>query len=219
MTKSNTQLAQQRLRGLIFDGVLAPGTDHLETELADRLGLSRTPVREALVALEAQGLVDIRPRKGVRIRPISPSDMDEIYDILTELEALAAANAARQGYKVADLAVLSGAIDDMDTALAHADRISWAEGDARFHQELMHLGGNQRAQSIVAMMEDQVRRARLITLHLRPDPKGSNLDHRAVFMAIATGQADEARRIHHAHRQTAKRVLLDLLRDFQMRQI
>ena len=92
MTKSNTQQAQERLRDLIFDGDLAAGTDHLETELADRLGLSRTPIREALVALEAQGLVDIRPRKGVRIRPVSPSDMAEIYDILTELEALAAAD-------------------------------------------------------------------------------------------------------------------------------
>ena len=83
----------------------------------------------------------------------------------------------------------------------------------------MRLGGNHRAQSIVAMMEDQVRRARLATLHLRPDPKGSNLDHRAVLQAIAMGHADEARRIHHAHRQTAKRVLLALLHDFQLRQI
>jgi len=86
---SNTAQAASRLRALVFSGDLAAGSDHLESELADRLGLSRTPVREALLVLESQGLVDIRPRKGVRIRHVSPKDMAEIYDVLTELESLA----------------------------------------------------------------------------------------------------------------------------------
>ena len=76
---SNTQRAADEMRRLIFRGDLAAGSDHLETELAERFGMSRTPVREAALILEAQGLVAVRPRRGVRILSVSPDDMAEIY--------------------------------------------------------------------------------------------------------------------------------------------
>ena len=211
MSKSNVHLAAERLRTLIFQGELGAGTDHLETELATLLGMSRTPIREALVILEAQGLVDMRPRKGVRIRPISAQDVAEIYDVLTELESLAAAEAAAKGYGDADLRDLAQAIDDMDAALGRQDRLSWAEADGRFHAELVRLGGNGRVATIVAMMEDQVRRARLVTLHMRPLPQASNADHRVVLQAIRAQDAETARSEHHAHRSRAKGVLIGLL--------
>ena len=68
--------------------------------------------------LEGQGLLELRPRKGVRILPLSPDDMAEIYDVLTELESLAAEQAALAGYQVDELQELARAIDDMDTAIA-----------------------------------------------------------------------------------------------------
>ena len=84
-TLSNTQRAVRDLRKMILSGELAAGTDHLESELAETLGMSRTPIREAALMLESKGLLEMRPRKGVRILPVSSDDMRESYDILTEV--------------------------------------------------------------------------------------------------------------------------------------
>lgn len=217
--KSSSALAVAQLRRLIFTGQLGAGTDHLESELAAALGMSRTPVREALLVLESQGLVDVRPRKGVRIRTMSPTDMAEIYDVLTELESLAAANAARAGYSDGGLARLAATIDEMDRALRVEDREAWAQADDEFHAELLRLGNNSRVQSIAAMMADQVRRARLVTLHMRPLPQRSNEDHRALLGAIKSGDAEAAHKIHHAHRTQAKDMLIQLLQKHRLNNI
>lgn len=208
---SNTAIAIEKLRSLIFSGQLGAGTDHLESELAARLGMSRTPVREALLRLEAQGLLEVRPRKGVRITSLSPHDMAEVYDVLTELESLAAANAAQAGLTDVELAGLSDAVTQMDTALSAQNRETWAAADDAFHTELVRLGGNQRLQRIAEMMSDQVRRARLVTLYMRPEPSASNNDHRAVLDAIRSGDPDRARMVHRTHRIAAKDTLIALL--------
>ncbi|MCA0870333.1 GntR family transcriptional regulator [Seohaeicola saemankumensis] len=216
---SNTRRAADDLRRMIFTGALGPGTDHLESELADLLGMSRTPVREAILLLQAQGLVEMRPRKGMRVLALSPTDMRDIYDVLTELECLAADRAAGFGYDQSELEPLSGAIADMDAALARGDREAWSEADDRFHSELVRLGQNHRVQAIAGMMVDQVRRARTTTLHLRPLPTKSNEDHRRVYEAIRAGDPDTARRVHNAHRTHAKDMLLGLLDKLGLRQV
>jgi DNA-binding GntR family transcriptional regulator len=208
---SNTTIAIDRLRELIFSGQLGAGTDHLESELATRLGMSRTPVREALLRLEAQGLLDVRPRKGVRITPLSPRDMAEVYDVLTELESLAAANAAARGLTDSDLEPLAKTIADMDEALANENREEWAAADDAFHTELVRLAGNDRVRRVVDMMSDQVRRARLVTLYMRPTPTKSNDDHREVMDAIRKGDEDRARKVHRQHRIAAKEIIIALL--------
>jgi DNA-binding GntR family transcriptional regulator len=211
MSQSSSQRAIEQLRALIFSGELPAGSDHLESELADRLQMSRTPVREAALTLETQGLLTLRPRKGVRILPVSVSDMREIYDVLTELEGLAAERAAEAGYRDAQLAELGQSIADMDHAIADQNLEAWAQADDRFHTELVGLSQNSRLISMVAMMSDQVRRARAITLFIRPVPTKSNDDHRGVFDAIKRGDASEAGRIHRAHRAQAKAIIVDLL--------
>ncbi|MGB5864347.1 MAG: GntR family transcriptional regulator [Sulfitobacter sp.] len=216
---SSSHRAVERLRHLIFSGELAAGSNHLESELATRLDMSRTPVREAALALEAQGLLELRPRKGVRILALSPDDMREIYDVLTALESLAAYNAANAGFEEAELAGLAQAIDNMDAALERDDLRAWADADDQFHSELVRLGGNSRIISVVSMMVDQVRRARAMTLFMRDKPHKSNHDHRQVMEAIRKGQADVAHRIHHAHRTQAQTTLLDLLDKHQLRSI
>ncbi|QHQ36311.1 GntR family transcriptional regulator [Algicella marina] len=216
-TLSSSQRAITELRKKVFSGELAAGSDHLESELADLLEMSRTPVREAVLTLESQGLLELRPRKGVRILPLSPEDMAEIYDVLTELESHAAERAARSGYSDTELKELAKAIDDMDRALAAPDLDAWAEADDRFHKELVRLGGNSRIISIVNMMSDQVRRARTTTLFMRPLPVKSNEDHRAVYLAIRDGDVDAARKTHRQHRQDAKEILVDLLGKHRLR--
>ena len=208
---SSVDRATSTLRAMIFSGELPPGSDHLETELAERLGMSRTPVREAALTLRAQGLVELRPRRGFRILPVLAQDMRDIYDILTELESLAAARAAEAGYSKDELQTLATAIRDMDTALAGDDLRAWAEADDRFHRELVRLGGNARLSMIVSVMRDQVRRARNTTLFMRPKPVQSNEDHRIVYQAIAARDPATARKIHQAHRVAARDMLVELL--------
>ncbi|WP_171233619.1 GntR family transcriptional regulator [Ruegeria sp. HKCCA4812] len=210
-TLSNTQRAVRDLRRMILSGELAAGTDHLESELAETLGMSRTPIREAALMLESKGLLEMRPRKGVRILPVSSDDMREIYDILTELESLAAQRAAEAGYSDDELAILAGSIAKMDQAIEAEDLEAWAEADELFHQELVRLGGNKRVEAIVAMMSDQVRRARATTLFIRPLPVKSNEDHRVVFQAISEGRPDVARERHREHRLQAKTMLCGIL--------
>lgn len=214
---SSSQRALQELREKIFAGELAAGSDHLESELASQLSMSRTPVREAVLMLESQGLLELRPRKGVRILPLSPEDMAEIYDVLTELESLAAERAALANYTDDELQHLARAISDMDVAIASSDLDAWAEADDRFHEELVRLSGNSRIISIVHMMSDQVRRARSTTLFMRPVPTKSNEDHRKVYQAIRDGDSRTARETHSTHRRDAKKIIVDLLRRHRLR--
>lgn len=216
-TKSNSQKAVDELRELIFSGELPAGSDHLETELAERLGMSRTPVRDATLILASQGLLEVRPRKGVRILSLSVEDMHEIYEVLTELESLSAASAAGKNYPAEDLSVLAKTVTDMDIALAKEDRIAWAKADEAFHKELVRLGGNTRTAAIVETFNDQVRRARNLTLKMRPMPHQSSKDHSALFDAISRGDAKAAHQIHWDHRDTARKLITSLLEQLGLR--
>ncbi|MEM1100754.1 MAG: GntR family transcriptional regulator [Pseudomonadota bacterium] len=219
MSETAATRAAEALRQLIFRGELAPGSDHLEAELADQLGMSRTPVREALTKLEAQGLVTIRPRRGARVVGLSPEDMDEIYDVLTVLEAAAAGRAAARRLSSSELAPMETAIEAMEDALARRDLEAWADADDAFHTALVAASGNARLAETVALHADQVRRARSVTLRLRPPPHGSNADHRAVLTAIRRGEAAEAERLHRRHRSRARALLVDILKRHQLNRV
>ena len=214
---SNAQRALGKMREMIFAGELPAGSNHLETELAAQLDMSRTPIREALLMLEGQGLLELQPRKGVRILPISPGDMADIYDVLTELESLSAERAAIAGHPASAFAPLEASIDDMDKAIAAGNLDAWSAADDRFHRELVQQGGNGRVKANVDMKSDQVRRARAITLALRPLPTKSNEDHRKVFQAIKDGRPDIARETHRAHRHHAKEIIVDVLEKHRLR--
>ncbi len=216
---SSTRRAVDLLRKMIFDGELGAGSDHLEGELSARLAMSRTPVREAILILAEQGLVTVRPRRGMRIVALSPKDMHDVYDVLTALESRAAECAAEQAYSSAELESLGEAINAMDAALAKQDREAWASADERFHRELVRLGRNMRIETIAAMMADQVRRARSVTLHMRPLPVKSNEDHRAVLQAIARGDSHEAYTRHFAHRLAARDMIVTLLERHRLNQV
>ncbi|MEQ8395489.1 GntR family transcriptional regulator [Thalassobaculum sp.] len=208
---SQTQRAIALLREMIISNKLPPGSNHLESELAVMLGMSRTPIREAAIMLEAQGLVEVKPRHGIRVLPIAPADMEEIYSILTELESLAAYNLANSQPGDAALAELRQHIDEMDAALAADDRHRWARADDAFHRSLIRLAGNRRLETVVTTYSDQVHRARLLTLFMRPAPSASNNDHRRLVDAIAAGEAEAAQAIHRAHRIDAKNMMLKLI--------
>src|SRR5512141_1326949 len=87
---SLVDIAYQTMRARILDNQWAPGYRALEQELAQELGMSRTPVREALIRLQKEGLVEVVPRHGMRVLPVSAADMRDIYEMLTALEPMAA---------------------------------------------------------------------------------------------------------------------------------
>lgn len=217
--KSNTAKAQDTLREMIFAGDLMPGSTYLEAELAELLHMSRTPVREAALRLEAQGLLEVRPRHGVRITPMSPEDMEEIYEILTELEGMCAEKAADAGHSEEEVQALEVAMRHMDEALEREDRAAWAAADEEFHRALIKLGHNRRAEMIFDLFNDQVRRARAVTLWLRPLPVKSNEAHRAVCDAILKCDSEAAGRLHREHRRQARHLLIELLRRHGLRHI
>lgn len=214
-----SERAYRQLKQLILDNEIPAGAQILELEAAARLGMSRTPVREAMVRLEQEGMVELRSRHGMRVLPISAEALAEIYDILTALEGMAAEMAARKGADPAELASLQHAVDEMEVALAEDDLGRWSKADARFHRLLVALAGNRRLAAIVEQVSDQAHRARLTTLRLRPKPVGSNRDHAALVQAIRDRDPQRARDIHEQHRRRAAETLVALVHDFGLKQL
>lgn len=208
--------AYARLKAEILENRMPPGSQSLESEIALSLGMSRTPVREALVQLEADKLIELVPRHGVRVLPLSIQDMREIYEILTVLEAEAAAGVAAMRPDPAQLSGLEQATADMERAVADRDLEAWAAADDRFHRSLLDLCRNRRIVDIVNRVLDQAHRARMVTLRLRDLPERSTREHRQIMTAIASGAADEARRLFRDHRQRASAELLAILEKSRM---
>ncbi len=199
------------IRGRILDNVYAPGHRALEQEFADELGLSRTPVREALLKLEAEGLVEVIPRHGARVLPVSSDDMREIYEILTALEPMAAELVARKKLTAKDLEPLIDASRDMTAALRADNLDAWADADERYHRQLIAMAGNRLMSDMLQGLWDRAHRARMVTLRLRPKPTHSTKEHNAIVEAIRAGDAKEAGRLYRAHRERGSIELLAIL--------
>ena len=212
-------MAYRQLKALICDGSMPGGSHVLEQEAAIRLGMSRTPVREAMVRLREDGMVELRPRHGMRILPLSPGDMREIYQLLTSLEGTAAELVARRGISAGELAGLRDAVGAMDSALERDDLDAWAVADERFHGDLVAACGNRRLVAAVNQYWSQAHRARLLTLRLRPKPVTSNRDHAAVVQAIEAGDSARAGRVHREHRERAGAMLVEILERLRLTQV
>jgi DNA-binding GntR family transcriptional regulator len=216
LRRSQTRRAYDELKRRILDNELPPGTQALEQQAAEWLGMSRTPVREALIRLEQEGMVEVRPRHGMRVLPIAIADLRDIYDLLAGLEATAADILARRGLNAAEAAELEGLLTEMTGALQHdgltpENLLRWAEGDARFHRRLVEMSCNQRLIMMVETIREQSHRARMATLRLRPKPVCSNEEHAAVVAALRRCDAETAVRLTRSHRLRSARLLVDLL--------
>lgn len=209
--QSYSSTAYDALKQRILDNEMTAGFQATEHELAEALGMSRTPVREAMIRLANEGLIEIRPRHGLRVLPVSARDMSEIYDILTALESAAAERLALLGLNEAQDAELEAAVTEMDRALEKDDLDAWAQADERFHMLLVDFCGNQRLKALVGNMWGQAHRVRIVTLRLRPKPTQSNADHRAVVDAIRRRDSEAARQVHREHRIKAGKTLVSLL--------
>src|SRR5690606_37550783 len=160
-----------------------------------------------------EGMVEVRPRHGMRVLPVSADDMAEIYQILTALESDAAAEIARTGLSPEELAALKGAVEEMEDALAADDLKAWARADGHFHTLLIEACRNKRLRALVYQFWDQTYRVRMLTLTLRPRPTDSNRDHHALVDAIERRDPEAAACIHREHRLRAGAMLVSLLRN------
>ncbi len=216
---SMVEAAYEQMRRRILDNVWPPGHRALEHEVAAELGMSRTPVREALMRLQNEGLVEVIPRHGMRVLPVSPTDMHEIYQILTALECMAAELLAARKPTLKELQPLVDATKAMDKALKADDLDAWADADERFHQHLVDLAGNRQLQATVLNYWDRAHRARIFTLRLRPKPVNSTQEHMLMVERLRAGDVEGASKVTRAHRERARHELVAIFERFKLAQM
>ena len=217
--KSLVTQAYEELKRRILDNHLPPGFQAAETAVAKMLNMSRTPVREALVHLEREGLVKIVPRHGMRVLSVSAEQLCEIYQILTALETMVVQILAERKPNSEEVTVLREQVNAMKKALKRGDLEAWAAADERFHELLVSQAGNSRLTEIALMYRDQTHRARAITLRLRPAPRKSTDHHAEVIEAIARGDVEAAKKIHWDQRTRSYRELTELISRFNITQL
>lgn len=216
---SRAEEAYDLVRRRILDNAYPPGHQALEADLADELGISRTPMREAMLRLAAERLVEVVPRHGMRVLPVSAADMSEIYVVLAALESAAAELLAARRPSDAELKPLVDATRDMSRALKADDLDAWAAADERFHHGLVELAGNRTLIDAVQRLGDRAHRARMFTLRLRPKPINSTREHTALLERIRAGDAKGAVQVNREHRERASRELLAIFERYRLHQM
>ena len=211
--------AYKQLRKEILENRMAPGAQFTEKELSEKLEMSRTPVREAMIKLQNEGLVKMIPNKGMGVLPLSAEDMRDIYTVLTCVESEAAALVTKQNMSPEELKPLRKATMNMEIALGAEDLEAWAEADDLYHKELLSLCHNKRLVNIALNYQDQAYRARMFTLHLRRPPVQSTQDHKEQVAAILSGNSDRVRELYRRHRERAAEELIAILHKFKIHTI
>lgn len=200
----------EQLQQLIYVGEVAPGERLNEAALAQRMGTSRGPIREAIRMLTGIGLVVAVPNRGVFVRQISVREMLEIYELRGLLFGLAAERAAEH-VSPADRAEFEQLLAGMDAASDAGDGQRYYVLNLRFHALLMAQCRNQRAQQAY---EDHVKELHLFRRRYFDAPinmRRSNQEHRRIFEAILRGDAGRARTLAQDHVLQGRQRLLATL--------
>ena len=215
------ELAYVAIKDAIRNGLFSPGFQGSELEIAQRLGMSRTPVHQAITQLQCEGMVDLKARRGVVIRALSPSDMREVYDVIIAVEGMAAwlICALPLCERESVCQTLDAINRETSDALTRDDLVDWAECDGRFHAALVAGAGNGRLDRIARINLDQSYRARRLTLRLRPKPVQSIGEHEAIIEAIRRGDASSARQATQLHKEIARDLIMELLQRYNMKHL
>ena len=194
----------ERLREAILAGDLPAKARLKEPELAKSLGASRTPLREAIRQLEAEGLLMTVPRVGTFVSELHPKDAEETYAIRAVLEGLAGRQAAENPDPTK-----AERLHAVLTELTHKthDAKAFREAAGRFHDLIFVLSGNRRLQSLYQSLNYQVNRLRALSLSAPQRPSVSLREHRQIAAAIVRGQGKKAERLMRAHVEGARVVI------------
>jgi DNA-binding GntR family transcriptional regulator len=190
--------AYQFIKLQIITNETPVGAQINDQEIAGRLGISRTPVREAILLLQKEGFVEVVPRRGIHVLPLFLDDIRELFDILTALETLAVGLLTARHPTVELLRPLTEAVKDMKAGLKADDFAAWIEADERFHRALFQLSGNERLAQVGLSYRDQVQRAHVVALKLRPRPTKFVEGHAELVELIRRGDVEVARQKHYS---------------------
>ena len=188
------------LRQAIITGEFAPGERLMEIALANRLGVSRTPVREAIRKLELEGLVKIIPNKGAYVTGITPKDVQDIYMIRSILEGMCARWATEhitpeQIEQLEEIVLLSEfhLKKDKDKVVQVSDL------DGKFHHVLYEASNSRIMEHTLSDFHKYVKMARMLSVGAKNRAEKSIEEHKAILEAIKKGDADEAERLANLH--------------------
>lgn len=192
------QQVAERLRERIFAHALEPGAWVDEQALALEFGISRTPLREALKVLAAEGLVELRPRRGCYVAEVSERHLDEVFPVMAVLEAKAAEEAARR-LTSADFSRLQSIHDELERAAASGDADSFFSVNQRFHTAVQDLAGNGYLRHLIDDARRVLRLTRRDSLRLAGRIAQSLQEHREIMDALAQRNGELAARRMHDH--------------------
>jgi DNA-binding GntR family transcriptional regulator len=195
------QAVAAELHGMIMRGELQPGERLVEDRLAEQLGVSRNPVREAIRLLESTGLVEVVPRRGAYVTRLDVADVRELLDLRGVVEGYAAALAAERATE-ADLAAIDRWIAEGVAATEGGDKVRAAECHRGFHIEIERIAGNRYLDEVVRPLRN--RTEMVFSLLLEERGTFSWNEHRRIREAIAARDPDAAR---HAVREHLRCVL------------
>jgi DNA-binding GntR family transcriptional regulator len=202
--------ATQALRDAILSGRLPAGTRLRQTELAGRLAISRTPIREALGRLQQEGLVEILPAAGVRVAVLNLTEAAELYDVREVLDGLAARLAARRADATA-LAGLDKSLVRMARCLQREESNQWFPAHVAFHDAIFRAAGNARLQAMSSVVRLSIRHFHPLLLRTANRLEDALREHRGIFEAIAARDEIAAERLARAHIANAKEIVLKVL--------
>ena len=205
------ELVLEALREAIKSGSLQPRERLMEIQLADELGVSRTPVREALRKLELEGFIVMVPRKGAYVSDLSMKDIADVFEIRAALEGLAAAMAADR-ITEDELETMERLLVEKGEAIHQDDIDKLVEVDTKFHEAMYKASRNDRLTSIISNLREQIQRFRLTSLSV-PGRKEDSLDeHRNILEAIQARDVQLARKLAQEHIENAENVLIESLK-------
>jgi DNA-binding GntR family transcriptional regulator len=215
LTRNASSAATELIRQAIVDGRLPPGRRLKEEELARELGISRTPVREALLMLLAEGLVDVAPNRGAAVRSHSAQDLDDLYQLRAVLEGYATRRAAT---RLSDEAIggLRESCERFDGLLdAPTDMTELVRENLVFHQTILDNAGSARLASMVRQVIELPLVYRSYVWYSPAQQRISAHYHRQITRALEGRDADRAELIMKEHIFEARDLLLTHWRELE----
>ncbi len=197
----------ETLRDAIRKGVLKPGERLMEIQLADELGVSRTPVREAIRKLELEGYVIMMPRRGTYVANLSIRDVNEVFEIRTSLDSLASGLAAER-ITDEELEHLQRLLVAIGGYIEQGDMDKIVETDTEFHDLLYTASRNTRLTGIIFNLREQLTRFRTASMSYPGRLRATLEEHRRIVEAIAQGDVKEAQAASEYHMEKSEQTLL-----------
>ena len=200
-------MVYEELKMEILTGAIIPGTRMMEVELAEEMGVSRTPIREAIRKLEKEGLVTIEPRRGAYASMISTEDMVEILEVRQDLEGLAAFFAADR-MKPEQLDELKVVSANYNNAVLQGNMEDMIKHDTKFHRIIVDSCHNKILEQMIEQLQELVLRFRYIYYDNFKRAENMPEEHAAIVAAIERGDAKGAREAADVHIDRLKELVI-----------